>query len=448
MKTYDLIILGAGPGGYVAAERAGDAGMKVLLIEKEALGGVCLNWGCIPTKALLASGKAYYGALHSDEFGVEIEQAVFNLDRAMARKTQVQDQLRNGVAGLMKRSKVEVIDGEGKLVGNRTVEVDGERYQGANLLLCTGSSPARPPIPGLDKPHVLDSTGILQIEALPKQLAIIGGGVIGLEFACFFAMVGVPVTVIEMLDEVCPGLDRDVAKTLRKELESKGVTFALSSKVERVEDGAVVFSDKKGEETSVEADTVLVAIGRKPNTTGMGFEEAGLAMEKGAIVIDEHCRTNLPGVYAAGDVTGKVLLAHAASRQGEVAVNHMTSKPDHMRYHAIPGVIYTSPEVAVVGLTEEQAKAQGIPYKLAKAPMAASGRFLAEFSGKGLAKVLVHAETRVLLGVHLVGGTCSEMIHGFTSMIESEARVEEIEETVFPHPTVSELVRDTLFTLH
>ena len=447
MSDYDLIIIGAGPGGYVAAERAGHHGMKVLLVEKEELGGVCLNWGCIPTKALLASAKAYYTATHSADFGVVAGDVSFDLTAAMKRKAGVQAGLRKGIAGLMKKFKVEVARGLGKVIDAHTVAVGDKTYTGKNIMISTGSSPARPPIPGLDKPHVLDSNGILEIEALPKQLAIIGGGVIGLEFACFFAMVGVEVTVIEMMEEVLPGMDTDIAKILRTELAGKGVNFQLGCKVDRVEDDAVVYVDAKGAEQRAPSDTVLVAIGRRPNAAGLGLEEVGVNIERGSIPVDEQCRTNVPSIYAVGDVTGKVLLAHTASRQGEVAVNHMLGKADRMRYHAIPGVVYTSPEVAVVGMTEAAAKEQGIPVKSGKMPMAASGRFLAEYNGKGLAKLVVHAETEAILGVHIIGGASSEMIHGFTSMIESEARLAELKETIFPHPTVSELIRDIAFGL-
>ena len=447
MSDYDLIIIGAGPGGYVAAERAGHHGMKVLLVEKEELGGVCLNWGCIPTKALLASAKAYYTATHSADFGVVAGDVSFDLTAAMKRKAGVQAGLRKGIAGLMKKFKVEVARGLGKVIDAHTVAVGDKTYTGKNIMISTGSSPARPPIPGLDKPHVLDSNGILEIEALPKQLAIIGGGVIGLEFACFFAMVGVEVMVIEMMEEVLPGMDTDIAKILRTELAGKGVNFQLGCKVDRVEDDAVVYVDAKGAEQRAPSDTVLVAIGRRPNAAGLGLEEVGVNIERGSIPVDEQCRTNVPSIYAVGDVTGKVLLAHTASRQGEVAVNHMLGKADRMRYHAIPGVVYTSPEVAVVGMTEAAAKEQGIPVKSGKMPMAASGRFLAEYNGKGLAKLVVHAETEAILGVHIIGGASSEMIHGFTSMIESEARLAELKETIFPHPTVSELIRDIAFGL-
>ena len=447
MSDYDLIIIGAGPGGYVAAERAGHHGMKVLLVEKEELGGVCLNWGCIPTKALLASAKAYYTATHSADFGVVAGDVTFDLTAAMKRKAGVQAGLRKGIAGLMKKFKVEVARGLGKVIDAHTVAVGDKTYTGKNIMISTGSSPARPPIPGLDKPHVLDSNGILEIEALPKQLAIIGGGVIGLEFACFFAMVGVEVTVIEMMEEVLPGMDTDIAKILRTELAGKGVNFQLGCKVDRVEDDAVVYIDAKGGEQKAPSDMVLVAIGRRPNAAGLGLEEVGVTMERGSIPVDEQCRTNVPNIYAVGDVTGKVLLAHTASRQGEVAVNHMLGKADRMRYHAIPGVVYTSPEVAVVGMTEAGAKRRGIPVKSGKMPMAASGRFLAEYNGKGLAKLVVHAETEAILGVHIIGGASSEMIHGFTTMIESEARLSEMKETIFPHPTVSELIRDIAFGL-
>lgn len=446
--TYDLIIIGAGPGGYIAAERAGAAGKSVLLIEKAELGGVCLNCGCIPSKALLNAAKHFYYAVHGSAYGVEVEGAHFNLDAAHAMKGKVMDTLRKGIAGLMKRFNVDVVDGSATIEGLRRVRVGDTVYEGDNILIATGSSPAAPPIPGATLPHVVDSSGILNIQTLPKQLVIVGGGVIGCEFACVFGSVGVPVTVIEMLPEVCPNVDPDIAKILRSELAKKNVTFHTGARVEGISETDVTFSID-GKTQSIPADAVLVSTGRTPNVEGMGFETIGLDFDRRGIRIDDRCATNVPGVWAIGDATGKTWLAHSASRMGEVVVHNMLGRADRMRYDAIPGVIYTNPEVATVGLTETEAKARGIAVKSGKLPMSANGRFLAENAGgRGVVKVVVNADTRVLLGVHMIGGACSEMIFGAAAMIESEFRMEEIADVVFPHPSTSEIIRDAIVGMH
>jgi len=446
--TYDLIIIGAGPGGYVAAERAGARGMKVLLVERAKLGGVCLNEGCIPSKTLLNSAKIFHYATHGAAYGVATSGAAFDYAAVQARKTKVMDTLRNGIAGLMKKFKVEVEFGEARLVSNRAVEVNGKRFEAKNILVATGSSPARPPIPGIDRPGVVDSTGILNLEAPPKSLVVIGGGVIGCEFACFFGSIGVPVTVIEMLPEICPALDADVARILRSELEKKNVAFHVGAKVTEIAAGEVRFA-AAGKDQAVPRDLVLVSTGRVPNVKGLGLEDLKVDFDRRGIRIDERCATNVPGVWAIGDVTGRTWLAHAASRMGEVVVNNLSGRTDRMRFGAVPGVVYTNPEAAGVGLTETEAKARGIPVKAAKLPTSVSGRYLAEHAGeRGVVKVLLHAETQALAGVHMIGGACSEMIFGAAAMIEAEFRAKEIEEIVFPHPTVSEVMRDAVFSMH
>jgi dihydrolipoamide dehydrogenase len=443
--SHDLIILGAGPAGYVAAERAGALGRKVLLVEREEhLGGVCLNWGCIPTKTLLASAKAYYGAIHGEAYGVTVEKAVFHLDKAMARKAAVQTQLRTGIRGLMRKFKVEVVRGQATVLGAGRVAVAGVEHRGGAILVATGSRPARPPIPGIELAHVVDSSGILGIASLPKRLAIVGGGVIGVEFACFFASVGVEVTVIEFLTEITPSIDGEVAGLLRRELEAKGVRFHLGHKVARIDAAAVHHVDQAGATHDTAADLVLVCTGRLPNSDGLGLEQAGVDIRRGAIQVDERMRTNVPGIWAAGDVTARSMLAHVASRQAEVAVNNLFGSADRMRYHAIPGVIYTSPEVAAVGLSEAQARAEGIPVAGGTWNLAANGRFLAESTGKGMLKAVLHAETRQLLGVAAIGPAVSEMAAGWAAAIEAEFRVQEMAELVFPHPTVSEALRDAV----
>ena len=448
MSTFDLIVIGAGPAGYVSAERAAARGMKVLLVESRRLGGVCLNEGCIPSKTLLNSAKIYRYAMHSEAYGVRATGVEFDLTKVMARKTQVMDTLRNGIAGLMRKSKIEVVLGTAKLQAERKVAINGQIYQAKNILISTGSSPAKPPIPGCDLPGVLDSTGILNLEKLPKSVVIIGGGVIGCEFACFFGSVGVPVTVIEMLPEICPQMDKDITKNLRAELSKKNVTFHTGAKVLEITADTVRF-EKEGKPESVARDIVLVSTGRMPNVKGLGLEELRLDFDQRGIRVDDRCATNVPGIWAAGDCTGRAWLAHTATRMGEVAVNNMSGRPDRYRSNAIPGVVYTVPEIATVGLGEDEAKKAGIPVKVGKMPMSASGRYLAEHAEeRGQVKVILHAETGVLLGVHMIGGACSEMIWGAAALIEAEFRAKEIEEIVFPHPTVSELIRDTIFTIH
>ncbi len=441
---YDLIVIGAGPGGYVAAERAGEQGKNTLLIEKGELGGVCLNCGCVPSKTLLNASKVYHYASHGEAYGVKSENVSFDLAVVMARKQKLIETLRKGIAGLMKRNKVTVVRGEAKLVSRREVRVGDEVYEGDNIIIAVGSSPAKPPIPGIDNNCVYDSTRLLDIDAMPESLVVVGGGVIGCEFACFFGTLGVPVTVIEMLPEICPSVDAEIAKILRQELRKRNITFHIGARVESIGKGEVTFSKKDKKET-IKASHVLVATGRTCNVDGLGLEDAEVDFDRCGIKVDDRCATNVPGVYAIGDVTGKQWLAHSASRMGEVVIHNLCDRPDHMRYDAIPGVIYTTPEVATVGISEAQAKEQGIPVRVGKLPMTASGRFLAENSrGRGVCKVIVHTETSVLLGVHIIGGACSEMIFGAAAMIEAKMCVNEIEEIVFPHPTVSELIRDTL----
>jgi len=444
--NYDIIIIGAGPGGYETAERAGHKGLKVLLVEKQYLGGVCLNWGCIPTKTLLNSAKHYVHAKEAPAFGVSTGDVSFDLSKAMAWKKDVIETLRGGIGAMMKKNKVEVLFGTARLLGPRKVEVDGTVYEGRNVVIATGGSPFVPPIPGADQPHVMTSTEILEVEVLPKSLVVIGGGVIGIEFASFFSSLGVKVDVIEMLDEIIPFMDREQAAAFRKALKGK-VDFNLECRVTAIDGHDVKFTTPSGEEKSIHADIVLMSVGRSPNLAGMGFEEAGLDFDRKGIRTDEQQRTNLPNVYAIGDVTGKSQLAHSATRMGEVALNTIIGRKDRFRMNAIPWAVYSMPEIAGCGMTQQQAEAAGHAVETAQLPLIMSGRFLAENGkrGPGSVKVVVDADTRALLGVHMFGGLCSEMIWGAAAMIEAELRVEDIQEIVFPHPTVGEVIRSTMF---
>ena len=440
---YDLIVVGAGPGGYIAAERAGALGKKVLLVEKEHLGGVCTNHGCIPTKSLLNAAKHLVYGKEAGQFGVHFENPVFNLAEAMAWKNQTIETLRKGIAFLMKQHHVEVITGEASFPGGAAVTVEGKTYQGQNLLLATGSSAFVPPIPGADAPHVMTNREILALESLPRSLAVIGGGVIGVEFASFFSSVGTEVHVVEMMDEICPMMDAQVASTLRKEMGK--VTFHLGARVEAVGADSVTFS-KGGQQTVLKADGILMSVGRRPNIAGM--EKLGLDTDRRGIRVDEKMRTNVPGVWAIGDVTGQSLLAHSASRMAEVAVANMFGPGDRMRYHAVPWAVYTLPEAAGCGLTEAEARAKGFNVKTASVPMRVNGRFLAEHGkSAGFCKVIADADTDLLLGVHMIGAVSSEMIGTAATFMEAELRVKDIKEIIFPHPSVSEIIKDTCWAL-
>lgn len=445
MAKYDLIVIGSGPGGYVAAQRAGSLGKSVLLIEKEYYGGVCTNKGCIPTKSLLNSAKTYDHAKNGSFIGVEAKDISFNLKGAMAHKQDTVETLRGGIEFLMKSANVETVFGEAKALDAHRVEVNQTVYEGSYLIIATGSSPFIPPIPGADLPHVLSSDEILELQELPSELVIIGGGVIGLEFASFFSMVGVKVTVIEMLDEILPMADGEFAKLARRAL--KDVTFNLGCKVEKITSDDVVYTTAKGEQKELPATMVLMSVGRKPNIKGL--EALNLKTERGAVVVDEQLRTSLPTVYAIGDVNGKSLLAHSASRMADVAVSTIFGKGMRMRYDAIPWVVYSNPEIAGCGLTETQAKERGLDVLVHSAQARQSGRFLAE-QGKrapGMVKVIADKASGVILGVHLLGPYSSEIIWGVAALLEAELRIQDVKEIVFPHPSVAELLKDVVFAL-
>ena len=449
---YDLIVIGGGPGGYLAAERAAQAGQSVLLFEKRALGGVCLNEGCIPSKALLNSAKTYEHALHAADFGVSVTGVSIDQSKVVARKNKVVRTLVAGVKAKMRAHGVTVVMEEAKIEGKTpegfTVAAAGTAYTGKNLIIATGSSAAVPPIPGVREnlgTFVLTNREILDLTEIPKRLTVIGGGVIGLEMAAYFAAVGANVTVIEMLDHIAGPTDREIGSLLQKELERRGVSFLLSHKCLSLEPGKVLAEAPGGEKIAVEADKVLLSIGRRANCMDLGLENIGVEINRG-VPTDIQCRTNIPGVYAIGDVNGHHMLAHTAYREAEVAVNMITGKKDNMRYHANPSVIYTQPEIASVGKTEEECKEKGIDYEVAKLSMLYSGRFVAENEGAdGLCKVIIDKKRRTILGVHLIGSYSGEIIWGAAAMIEAQLRVQDAKQIIFPHPTVSEIIRETLW---
>lgn len=457
---YDLAIIGGGPGGYVAAERAGAAGLKVVLFEKKSLGGVCLNEGCIPTKTLLYSAKVYNYAKTGDHYGVYVSDPTFKYDEIVARKNKVVKKLVGGVKAAMKGNKVEVVAENATIQGRDNegikVEAGGNEYVAKNLLICTGSEAAVPPFPGLKEAgeRIVTNREILAMTEMPESLVVIGGGVIGMEFAAFFSTLGTKVTVVEMLPKILGPLDDEISEMLQKTYEKRGVEFCLRCKVTGIEGDTVVYEDPEGKVCRVSGDKILVSVGRRANLQGFGLENIGVELALNpagrpyGIKVDEKMRTNVPGVYAAGDVTGFSMLAHTASREGEVAVNNILGKEDRMRYNAIPGVVYTNPEVAGAGLTETEAKAKGIDYKVVKLPMAYSGRFVAENErGDGICKIIVGSRFHEVLGVHMLGNPCSEIIHSACLAIEAEMTLEQLQEIVFPHPTVSEILKETAFTI-
>ena len=451
--TYDLIILGGGPAGYLAAERAGHVGMKVLCIEQRELGGVCLNEGCVPTKTLLYSAKLYDGSAHGEKYGVIAKDIAIDHAKVVARKEKVVKTLVGGEKAALRANHVETLNARGVITGRNsegyTVEAGGSTYTGARLLICTGSSPAIPPIPGLkeglESGFAVTNRELLSLTEAPRRLVVIGGGVIGLEMAAYFNSIGSEITVIEMLDHIAGENDRELVGILQKHYEKRGMKLLLSAKVTEIADGAVRY-EKDGKSCAVECDKALISIGRRPNIKDVGLESIGVLTERGAIVTDSRMRTNQPEVYAAGDVNGRSMLAHTAYREAEVAVNTMLGKRDNMRYDAIPAVLYTNPELSGVGYTEAAAAAAGLDARTVTLPMRYSGRYVAENEGgDGIFKLVVNNRDNTILGAQALCNYSSEFIIAAASFIEQRLTLDDIKEIVFPHPTVSEIIREAVF---
>ena len=453
MEKFDVIVLGGGPGGYMCAERAAQGGLKVCLFEKRALGGTCLNEGCIPTKTLLNSSKMYRHATESAAFGVTVTGAVYDHAKVIDRKNKVVKTLVSGVGATMSANKVTVITADAKITGRNgtdyAVEANGTTYIGSRLAIASGSETVVPPVPGLKEGlaagFVVTNREVLDMKELPRDLVVIGGGVIGLEMAYYFASVGVKVTVIEMMPKIAGATDSEICKVLQDGFEKKGMVFKLSSKVLEVKANSVIF-EENGEKHEITCDKVLLSAGRRPATAGIGLETLSLQMDRAAIVTDRHMCTTVQNVYAVGDCNGKSMLAHTAYREAEVAVNHMLGIKDEMRYDVIPAVIYTDPEVASVGHSKEGAEKLGMNVKEIKLPMSYAGRYLAETEGgKGFIKLVVDTDRKRLVGCHLVGSYASEIIMTATMMVDTELTPERLQKFVFPHPTVAEIIREAIF---
>ena len=450
---YFLAIIGGGPAGYTAAEKASKAGKDVVLFEQNAVGGTCLNVGCIPTKSLLYGAKQYYNATHAQKYGVTAENVQFDFVAMQKRKTIVVRKLVAGIKQRLNNEHCTVVNGEAKPLPtspqgeeNRTIRIlcNGVEYEADNLMICTGSTNFVPPIPGIkDNPAIWDSTDALAATELPKSIIIVGGGVIGMEFATLYHELGVPVTVIEALPTILPNLDQEVVSVLAEKYKKAGINILTETKVEEIDGGKVTANG-----VEYEAEKILVSVGRRANLSGLEALE-GLETERGAIKIDEFCRTNLPNVYACGDVTGKIMLAHVASRQAEVAVtkllNDQMAHDQKVNYLAIPSVVYTNPEIASVGVTESQAEEMSIPVEVRKLPMTFSGRFMAENEGEtGLCKMIVDAKNHSVLCVHMIGNPCSEFIAAASFAVRMGYTTAEFQQVVFPHPTVSEILHEIL----
>ncbi|MEG0462633.1 dihydrolipoyl dehydrogenase [Bacteroides sp.] len=450
---YQLIIIGGGPAGYTAAEAAGKAGLSVLLIEKQNLGGVCLNEGCIPTKTLLYSAKTYDGARHASKYAVTVSEVSFDLPKIIARKAKVVRKLVLGVKAKLTAHNVTILAGEAQIVDKNHVTCAGEVYECENLLLCTGSETFVPPISGVQTVDYWTHREALDSKELPESLVVVGGGVIGMEFASFFNSLGVDVTVVEMMDEILGGMDKELSALLRADYAKRGIKFLLSTKVisiaqttdESVQ-GVVVHYENTDGVGSVAAQRLLMSVGRRPVTKGFGLENLNLQLtERGTIRVDEQMQSSVSGVYVCGDLTGFSLLAHTAVREAEVAVHTIIGKEDAMSYRAIPGVVYTNPEIAGVGQTEESLQAKGIAYRVVKLPMAYSGRFVAENEGvNGVCKVLLSETDDRVLGAHVLGNPASEIITLAAMAIDLELTAAAWKKIVFPHPTVSEIFREAL----
>lgn len=445
---YDVAIIGGGPAGYTAAEKAAKGGLSTVLFEKNALGGVCLNEGCVPTKTLLYSAKTYDQIKHASKYAVSAENPSFDYPKIIARKNKVVKKLTAGIRMKMKESGVEVIAGEAMIQGktdegNILIQCAEQVYEAKNLLVCTGSESVIPPIPGVNETEYWTSREALQSKKLPASLIIIGGGVIGMEFASFFNSMGTEVQVVEMLDKILGPMDKELSDMLQAEYTKRGVKFYLGHKVTGIH-GQEVMVEKDGESFTLHGEKVLLSVGRRPVTKGFGLETLALEPFRNGIKVNEYMQTSLPNVYACGDITAFSLLAHTAVSEAEVAIDHILGKARAMSYKAIPGVVYTNPEIAGVGKTEEELQTSGTPYQVKKIPMAFSGRFVAENEmGNGVCKLIL-AEDGTLIGAHLLGNPASELIVIAGIAIEKGMKAEELTSFVFPHPTVGEILKEAL----
>ncbi|WP_446896979.1 dihydrolipoyl dehydrogenase [Clostridium sp. LBM24168] len=445
-----VLVIGGGPGGYIAAIRAAQLGNEVTLVEKEKLGGTCLNVGCIPTKALLHSAELFSEIKNSSEFGIEVSSAIINWNNVQKRKEKITKKLVSGVKGLLSANKVKVVEGTAAFESQNSVSVvkkDGsiDKVDFDDAIISTGSVPFIPPIPGVKLDGVLDSTAALNLKSIPESIAIIGGGVIGIEFATLFSELGSKVTILEMLPFVLPPIDRQISDIISKKLSAKGVSINTGCRVTEIKNNAGSFEvsfTRQNDNLNVQADKVLVAIGRRPNLKGLEAEKIGIRTEKGHVCVDDQMRTNIRNIYAIGDCTGKNMLAHVASEQGVVAAENISGESVTMDYKTVPACVYTKPEIASVGITEEKAKESGVDYKIGIFPISANGKAMISGDTDGIVKIIADKETEEILGVHILAPRATDLITEGALALKLEATVEEIITTVHAHPTIGEAFKE------
>jgi len=450
MNEIEVVIIGGGPGGYVAAIKAAHLGLKALLIEKDKLGGVCLNWGCIPTKALVSTAELLNNLQRAGEFGIQVKDYSFDFPAIMKRKDMITQRLSSGVGQLMKANQVRVIKGEGQIIESGTVEVtdtagEKEMIKSKNIIIATGSKVMRLPIPGIDSEGVITSDEALSLSELPSRMLIIGGGVVGIEFAGIFKALGVEVTVVEMLPRILLPIDEEIARRLTQLLKRKGIEILTDSKVKAIKKShqnlEVLISTTDGEK-KIETEKVLLAAGRVPELGNIDVQRLGIELDKGAIKVDEKMRTNIPGIYAVGDVVGKIMLAHVASREGIVAVENISGKEVLMDYKVVPNCVFSMPEVASVGLTEEEAREENNNIKISKFPFMVNGKALGMGEIEGMVKIIADADTSELLGFHILGAHASDLIAEGVLALSMEATAFEIANTIHAHPTLAEAIAE------
>lgn len=437
-NSFDIIIIGGGPGGYKTATYAASKGLTVLVVEKAELGGTCLNCGCIPTKTYARNAEIIQTLKEADVYGLDELSFSFNFKTAYERKNNVIDALRNGISTLLSAPGITVVKGEAVLKSASSVSVNGEEYSAKNIIIATGSESKTLPIAGLDADMICDSTWLLSTDTLPKRICIVGAGVIGMEFASILNSFGCEVSVVEFLKECLPALDGDIAKRLRKCLEKRGVAFYMQSGLKSAAKGKVVF-EKKGKETELETEKVLLAVGRKPNVEGLGLDEVGIAYDKKGITVNDMMQTSVSGVYAIGDVNGRQMLAHAAEMQGKRAVNSILGLQDDIRFDIMPAAIFTNPEAACVGKTEELLKAEGMEYICQKHYYRANGKALAMNETEGMLKLLAD-KNGLIIGCHVYGAHAADLVQEVSVLMCRNTTLQQLHDMTHIHPTLSEII--------
>jgi dihydrolipoamide dehydrogenase len=447
MSTYDVVILGAGPGGYVAAIKAAQKGLKTAIIEKEAIGGVCLNWGCIPTKSLLKSAKVYTQFMHAKDYGIDVankDDIKPNWKAIIKRKDRIVRRLTGGVKMLLKKNNVDIYEGFGEIKNKYEIIVNDETIKTKNIILSTGASPILPPIDGLknayDRGFVMTSKQLLDIDEIPKELVVIGGGVIGLEFATIFNSFGTKVTIIEREDKILLNVDDDVRDAILKIIKKDKINVFTEATVNKIGDKNVTYKTSTGEEKTIDADKVLLSVGMKANLKG--YESLNLKTERNFVEINDYMQTSLDNVYAIGDMNGKMMLAHVASHQGIIAINHILGEKETMNYKQIPSAIYSFPEIAQIGYTEKEAKAAKLDFKTSTFPVQANGRALSANETDGFIKIIASKKYNEILGVHIVASNASDLISEAVMTMKLEGTADEIANAVHPHPTMSEIFNE------